>query len=131
MHLNSHANTKTTITSLLQFSHQLIQYVDSLLMSGVGIGVSQFRILGALQQKPRCTQQELAQTLAQTEASISRQVKILQARHLITIHQRPEDKRARSLVLTPRGRDITESATSLLSEQHNAILAQLSDVSST
>jgi DNA-binding MarR family transcriptional regulator len=117
------------ITSLLQFSHELIQCVDSLLLSRFQIGVSQFRVLEVLKQQPRCTQKQLAHKLAQTEASVSRQVKILETNRLITVHRRPDDKRARSLLLTPRGKTQVDSAQALLNEQSQTILDSITSYS--
>ncbi|HXR49776.1 MAG TPA: winged helix-turn-helix domain-containing protein [Verrucomicrobiae bacterium] len=45
---------------------------DQVLQEQLGIGLSQFKILQVLQAEPRTPQREIARSLAQTEASISR-----------------------------------------------------------
>ncbi|MCA9330798.1 winged helix-turn-helix transcriptional regulator [Candidatus Saccharibacteria bacterium] len=109
------------ITPLLQFCHEFTYYIDQLLMAEAHIGLSQFRLLQATEATPRCTQKFLATSLAQTEASVSRQTKILENQHMVTVHRRVEDKRARSVVLTPKGRAALERATAVLME-HEKLL---------
>lgn len=50
---------------------------DLLLQDKFGLGFSQFKIMLALKQKDGVQQKQIAHTLGQTEASISRQIKLL------------------------------------------------------
>ena len=73
-----------TIGYLLQHvSSLLAKQSDQVLQEQLGIGLAQFKILRTLQTEPRTPQREIAFNLGQTEASISRQVKLMIADGLL------------------------------------------------
>ena len=87
---------------------------EQLLQEQLGIGLSQFKILMVLEWNPRVQQRTIAESLGQTEASISRQLKILTARGLLTAKQDPQNRRKHITMPTPLGMQITEAATAIL-----------------
>ncbi|HVW23197.1 MAG TPA: MarR family winged helix-turn-helix transcriptional regulator [Candidatus Saccharimonadales bacterium] len=87
---------------------------DQVLQEQLGIGVSQYRILMLLEWNPRVQQQALAEGLGQTEASISRQIKVLQTKRLISVRQDPNNKRRHIAVPTTLGMQVTEAASNIL-----------------
>jgi DNA-binding MarR family transcriptional regulator len=80
-----------------------------------------------LAKHPHCEQQELAMYLGQTEASISRQIRLMAAIKLIKVEHDKKDKRRRHVVLTQNGKDTFEKAQKLLEYQHREVLKVLDD----
>lgn len=100
---------------------------DQALMEQLGIGTSQYRILLALEAHSNISQKHLAANLGQTEASISRQVRLLQARSLISIQVHPRSRRERVANLSPKGQTIITAAKDLFSQVSASLLGGLSD----
>jgi DNA-binding MarR family transcriptional regulator len=85
-----------TISYLLQHLASVIgKDVDQTLQEQLGIGFSQYKILMVLEWNPRVQQKAIAQSLGQTEASISRQIKLLESKSLITTKIDQNNKRVR------------------------------------
>jgi DNA-binding MarR family transcriptional regulator len=99
---------------------------DQLLLEQLGIGMSQFRILMALKSHPDLSQRRLAANLGQTEASISRQVRILQKKGLIITQVHPRSKRERVTNPTPRGSTVIDAAKDLFEQAALPLLKGLS-----
>lgn len=87
---------------------------DQVLQEQLGIGLSQFKILMVLEWNPRVQQKAIADSLGQTEASISRQIKLLKAKKLLITKQDPQNRRRHITVPTTLGMQITEAATSIM-----------------
>jgi DNA-binding MarR family transcriptional regulator len=87
---------------------------DQVLHEQLGIGLSQYRILMVLEWNPRIGQRDIASSLGQTEASISRQIKLLKKKNLLTTTVDPLNKRRHVNVPTPMGMQLTEAATNVL-----------------
>lgn len=87
---------------------------DQVLREQLGIGLSQYRILIVLEWNPRVQQRAIADNLGQTEASISRQIKLLKAKGLLQSKIDPNNRRKHLSVPTPLGMQITEAATNIL-----------------
>jgi len=87
---------------------------DQVLQEQLGIGISQFRILMVLEWNPRVQQRTIADSLGQTEASISRQIKLLTAKNLLSSRPDPQNKRKHITVPTTLGMQITEAATAIV-----------------
>jgi DNA-binding MarR family transcriptional regulator len=83
---------------------------DQVLHEHTGIGLSQYRIMMVLEWNPRISQSSIASALGQTEASISRQIKILQKKGLLVSKPDPLNKRRHITVPTPVGMQVTESS---------------------
>lgn len=98
---------------------------DQVLQERLGIGMSQFKILSMLKWQPGVTQRDLADYLGQTEASISRQIKLLQQKALLVSHIDPAERRRHLTALTNKGVKITLAAEEVLAEYHAPMLAKL------
>lgn len=87
---------------------------DQVLQEQLGIGLSQYRILMVLEWNPRVQQRSIADSLGQTEASISRQIKVLQSKGLLSTRIDVNNRRKHITTPTPLGMQVTEAATSIL-----------------
>lgn len=109
------------MTDLFQLIHALAarweREADVTLQAACNIGISQYRILQVLDERPVYQQRELAVELGQTEASISRQIKLLQKNGLITNQVNPNNRREHVLKLSARGRQLTARAADVIAVQ--------------
>jgi DNA-binding MarR family transcriptional regulator len=87
---------------------------DQILQEQLGIGLSQYKILMVLEWNPYVKQKIIAKSLGQTEASVTRQIKLLKAKGLIATKINPNNKRVHQNQPTPLGMQITEAADSIL-----------------
>jgi len=105
----------TLIHNLLHhLSAVLMRESDQILQEQLGLTFSQFRILGVLAENPALQQRQLAVNLGQTEASVSRQVKLLKKKGLLESRINPQNRREHMPVLTLKGERITEAAQDIL-----------------
>lgn len=95
-------------------SASLSKQSDAALQDQLGIGFSQVRILMALNNQPNIKQKQIANMLNQTEASISRQIKIMFEEGLLASALITEDRRQHITSLTPRGIRIHNEAAKVL-----------------
>jgi DNA-binding MarR family transcriptional regulator len=100
---------------------------DQALSEQLGIGTAQYRILLALQAHPEISQKHLAANLGQTEASISRQRRILQNKLLITVAVHPKSRRERIVNLSSKGVTVLAAAEELFSQVADSLLGSLSE----
>lgn len=98
---------------------------DQVLQEQLGIGLSQFRILQVVSTNPSIQQKQIASLLGQTEASISRQIKLMLGRGLIAIEPGPQDRREHLTVLLPKGERLLEAGTRVVAQYHEPALASL------
>lgn len=91
---------------------------EQILQERLGIGFSQFKILRVLQTNPQLKQREIAHNLGQTEASISRQVKLMLDDGLLRTTINPKNRRAHITVPTAKGLKLTEAAMDALAQYH-------------
>jgi DNA-binding MarR family transcriptional regulator len=105
----------------------LYRQSDQVLQERLGIGMSQFKLLMMLQYHTNVQQRMLADYLGQTEASISRQIKLLKTMGMLDTTRNPKNRREHITVLTARGIKITEAARDVLMEYHAPVFGQLSD----
>lgn len=96
--------------ALQRIAADMHKHVDQMLMERLGIGVSQLRILHTIQSKEQSGQRVIGNALGQTEASISRQIKVLVQKGLVQTHTNPKNQRERLVSLTPKGTRLTEAA---------------------
>lgn len=87
---------------------------DQVLQEQLGIGLSQYKILMVLEWNPRVQQRAIADSLGQTEASISRQIKLLKAKGLLVTKADPQNKRKHITAPTTLGMQITEAASNIM-----------------
>ena len=112
----------------------LLQHVSTLLrkqseqvlQERLGLGMSQFKILRVLQVNPHIKQREIAYNLGQTEASISRQVKLMIDEGLLMSTVSPRNRRAHMTVVTPKGERLNEAAMDILSDYHRPTFDKIS-----
>ncbi len=78
---------------------------DERLKESFGLGFAQYKVLEAIGRNTNAKQNTVAELLDQTEASISRQIRILSRKNLITVDMVMGNKRARELNLTEQGEE--------------------------
>lgn len=100
---------------------------DQVLQEQLGIGMSQFRILLVLGQTTDIPQRKLAEHLGQTEASISRQMKLLKTKGLLSVMMSPHSKREHVITLTAKGVHIMEAAQSVIGIYFTPMFAGLNE----
>lgn len=121
------SNNKNVGYLLQHLSATLARQADKLLQENLSIGFSQFKILMILQWTPRLQQKEIAERLSQTEASISRQIKLLQKQGLLTVQISPSNKRQHIAVPTAKGEQVTEQAQGVLNDYYVPMMACLNE----
>jgi len=99
---------------------------DESLKSQLDIGFAQYKVLEAINQNMLARQNMVASMLDQTEASISRQIKILQKKGLIVAAEVMGNKRARELSLTRVGEEIVRSAEEIIEIAQAPVIGGLS-----
>lgn len=99
---------------------------DQVLQERLGIGMSQFKIMMTLMWSPQVRQKVIARNLGQTEASISRQVKLLHQQRLLQTSRNPQNKREHITTLTAKGEAVTHQAFEILHGYHKPTLSALS-----
>jgi DNA-binding MarR family transcriptional regulator len=90
---------------------------EQLLKKQFGIGMSQYRILIVLEWNPRVGQRAIADSLGQTEASISRQIKVMEKQGLLSAQVDPQNRRKHITAPTLKGMQVTEAAADLLKRE--------------
>jgi DNA-binding MarR family transcriptional regulator len=105
----------TNLSYLLQhLSEVLAKQHDHVLQKQLEIGFSQYKILMVLEWNPRIQQRTIATALGQTEASISRQIKLLKNKGLLATRLDPTNRRRHITAPTTLGMQVTEAATALM-----------------
>jgi DNA-binding MarR family transcriptional regulator len=112
---------------LHHISAVLARHSDQILQEQLGVGFSQFKILLILQQKSGVQQKQIATALGQTEASISRQIKLLQDGSLLTSTVHPSNRRRHIIRLTPKGLKVIDRAMQILNGYHAPVFARLDE----
>jgi len=105
----------------------LMRQSDQVLQERLGIGMSQYKLLMMLENSPNVQQRKLAECLGQTEASISRQTKLLCEKGLLASKVNPKSRREHITVLTAKGLKVTEAAADVLSIYHTPMLDLLNE----
>lgn len=112
-------------TLLHHLSSVFTRESDQILQEQLGIGFSQFKIMNTLQANPAMQQRHIAVSLGQTEASISRQIKLLKSRGLLVTKPNPQNRREHLTTLTPKGIRLAEAAQSVLAAYMDRSLAHM------
>lgn len=100
---------------------------DQVLQEQLGIGLSQYKIMMAMQWNPKTQQRVLAQMLGQTEASISRQVKLLLEKGMLTTKVNPAERRERITEITPKGLKVADAARKAMATFHKPMFDELNE----
>ncbi len=106
--------TNTLNYLLTHLAAVMSKQTDQVLQEQLGIGLSQYRILMVLEWNPRIGQSAVASSLGQTEASVSRQIKLLKAKGLLSSQSDPLNKRRHITAPTPMGMQLTDAAVNVL-----------------
>ena len=118
----------TNLSYLLQhISEVLAKQYDQVLQEQLGIGLSQYKLLMVLEWNPRVQQLTIANSLGQTEASISRQIKLLQGKGLLMSKKDPGNRRRHIAAPTPLGMQVTEAATAIMRRSFGPEFARLGE----
>lgn len=111
---------------LQHLSSTLARQSDQVLQERLGIGFSQFKILMVLQRNPSVQQKQIADALGQTEASISRQIKLLYNQSLLSSRVSAQNRREHVTMLTLKGERMISEALNVLNDYHAPMFARLS-----
>lgn len=112
---------------LHHISAVLARTSDQILQEQLGIGFSQFKILLTLEQDSAVSQKDIAVTLGQTEASVSRQIKLLHDEGLLTSQPNPNNRRQHNTRLTPKGSRFLAKSTEILNRYHAPLFERLTE----
>jgi DNA-binding MarR family transcriptional regulator len=118
-------SASTTGYLLQHVASVMHRQADQILQERLGIGVSQYRILLMLEQNPNVEQRRLADNLGQTEASISRQVKLLHERGMLATRVNPTEKRKHITAPTLKGAKVTAAASEVLDQYYDPLFATM------
>jgi len=102
---------------LLEQAHQALIAQPGRLATGLVLGRSHWRVLYAIGRQPGVTMVELQGTLPLTKQSLSRLLKELVDKGLVTRRPDQRDRRQRLLELTSRGRELDEQLNGRLRRQ--------------
>jgi DNA-binding MarR family transcriptional regulator len=117
---------KATLSSLHQLTYHLQQSSDELLDREVGVGLSAVRIMSVLHERVPHSQRTIASLLRQTEANVSRQLKIMHKSGLVKVIKNKKDGRQRDVTLTTKGKKKNEAAQKLLNKYYSSLISGLS-----
>lgn len=119
---------ENTIGYLLQhLASMLHRQCDQMLQERLGIGMAQYRILTMLQMRPGAQQRKIADCLGQTEASVSRQVKVLHDKGMLVTRVNPKERREHNTELTPKGVKLCETARDALADYYKPMLGEFGE----
>jgi DNA-binding MarR family transcriptional regulator len=113
------------LTSLHRLEFILQHQSDLILRDSIGVGFGQVQIMQALHRSVPLSQRALAQKLHQTEANVSRQLRLLKRKGLAAIAKNKKDKRLREISLTNKGNKTYTKAEKILVGQHKELLKLL------
>ena len=120
--------TTNNIGYLIQhLATSLARQTDQILLDDVGISFSQFKILMVLQTSPQLQQKQIAERLAQTEASVSRQIKGLETEGLVQMTVNPQNRREHRMMPTTKGITKTEKAREELNSYYQPMFDTLTE----
>lgn len=108
-------------------SFSLARQSDQVLQEQLGLGLSQFKIMMVLRRNPNIQQRQIADALGQTEASISRQIKLMHDQNLLQTTISPKNRREHITTLTAKGLRMTQEALKVLNRYQAPTFAVLSE----
>ncbi|MBW3569268.1 MarR family transcriptional regulator [Candidatus Parcubacteria bacterium] len=103
----------------------LDKHSDEVLRERLGIGLSQFRVLLSLLYEDGQNQSSIAYNLSQTEASISRQIRLLMGKKLVEARPNPHSRRDKLIFITGKGMMLGQSALSILNNYHSPLFQDI------
>ncbi|MDL2363272.1 MAG: MarR family winged helix-turn-helix transcriptional regulator [Patescibacteria group bacterium] len=117
--------TNNLIYLLQHVTTVVTKQVDDALQQLAGITLSQYKILTVLEWDPKVQQKKIATTLGQTEASVSRQIKLLEKKGLVSVKADPQNRRKHFTTPTVSGMRATEAATTVMRRSYGTTFAGL------
>jgi DNA-binding MarR family transcriptional regulator len=108
-------------------SFSMARQSDQVLQEQLGIGLSQFKIMMVLRWSSNMQQRQIADALGQTEASISRQIKLMHDQNLLQTTISPQNRREHITTLTAKGLRMTQEALKVLNRYHAPTFAVLTE----
>lgn len=118
------------LTYLIQHLSGVIgKQFEQVLQEQAGIGLSQYKILMVLEWNPRVSQRGIADSLGQTEAGVSRQIRLLTEKGLLISKPDPQNRRRHVPAPTPKGMQVTETANDVLRRNFGPELSRMDDES--
>lgn len=111
---------------LHQLAFLLEKRSDESLKEQIGVGLAQYKVLEAISQNPLSKQNVIAKLLDQTEASVTRQIKLLDKKGMIKVVPVMGNLRARELSLTKVGEELVSQAREILDLTHSQVAGDLS-----
>jgi DNA-binding MarR family transcriptional regulator len=118
-------DSEKSYASLQRLSFILQQSSEDNLLKEIKIGLSHARIMAELNSSGIVSQRNLAKRLRQTEANISRQIRLMQRDGLVNIAKNPKDGRERQLSLTAKGAQLSEAADKILNSNYKNLTRHL------
>jgi len=120
--------TSQAIDYLLQHvTAVLSKQLDQALQEQLGIGLAQYRVLATLETSPELEQRAIAKHLAQTEAGVSRQVKLLTEKGLLKSEVNVRSRREHLAALTPKGIKLIQAGRQVIERYNKPLFGILSD----
>src|ERR1043165_8489401 len=119
-------NSKNQFSPLLHLTYVLQQLSDENLLKATGVGLSQTRIMSVLHGSVALSQRAVAVMLQQTEANVSRQLKVMQKQGLVSVVKNKKDARQRDVKLTAKGQTRLKVALKSLAAQEKELFRLLS-----
>lgn len=119
--------TKHTGYLFQHVAASLARQSDQILQEQLGIGFSQYKLMMVLQWNSGIQQRQIADSLGQTEASISRQIKLMHEDGLLQTVISPSNRREHLTTLTPKGLRMTREAQKLFGKVHSPVFAALNE----
>lgn len=119
-------NPLNNLGYLLQHTQSIMyRQSDQVLQERLGIGMSQYKLLMMLGHRPDVQQKTLADSLGQTEASVSRQIKLMCERGLLATAVNPANRREHITRPTAKGVKVADAAQDILTEYHAPVFDNL------
>jgi DNA-binding MarR family transcriptional regulator len=115
------------IDIIARLAFRIERQSDQVLLEQLGVGFSQYKILHVLEFHPDFKQKQISKILGQTEASVSRQIKIMRKNGLVTSVVNPDHKRDHLTTLTIKGMKLREASNVILAKLYSSIVSDMSD----
>lgn len=120
------ADAHDIINKLSRVVSSYSRIADQVLLEQFGIGYAQYKVLSSLKLSSKQQQRQIAVELGQTEASISRQIRLLTLSGHIMSVKNPSNLRENRVRLTPKGIRVVDAADMALSKYAEIVLEKLS-----
>jgi DNA-binding MarR family transcriptional regulator len=101
-------NERRELPRLLRSAYFAMHRVSDAHFSRHGVTADQFVLLACLAEQDGVTQQELARRASSDPSTVRAMLVLLEGRGLVSRERRPDDRRARVVRLTARGRRLHE-----------------------